>query len=91
MTIDRAIEILDPEHREVYESIDPVNEACVMGQKALRRLKPLCPKEEEVVYYGDPNEKMIVNICPACKQRIPQKPAFCPNCGQALLWKAEEQ
>lgn len=31
MTIDRAIEILDPEHREHYESIDPVNEACRMG------------------------------------------------------------
>ena len=28
MTIDRAIEILNPEHREHYESIDPVNEAC---------------------------------------------------------------
>lgn len=28
MKIDRAIEILNPEHREHYESIDPVNEAC---------------------------------------------------------------
>lgn len=35
MTIDRAIEILDPEHREQYESIDPVNEACRMGMEAL--------------------------------------------------------
>lgn len=26
MTIDRAIEILNPEHLEHYESIDPVNE-----------------------------------------------------------------
>ena len=37
MTIDRAIEILDPEHREHYESIDPVNEACRMGMEALKR------------------------------------------------------
>lgn len=37
MTIDRAIEILDPEHREQYESIDPVNEACRMGMEALER------------------------------------------------------
>lgn len=35
MTIDRAIEILNPEHREHYESIDPVNEACRMGMEAL--------------------------------------------------------
>lgn len=39
MTIDRAIEILDPEHREHYESIDPVNEACRMGMEALERTR----------------------------------------------------
>lgn len=39
MTIDRAIEILDPEHREHYESIDPVNEACRMGMEALKRTR----------------------------------------------------
>lgn len=31
MTIDRAIEILDPEHRENYDGMDEVNEACRMG------------------------------------------------------------
>ena len=36
MTIDRACEILDSEHREHYESIDPVNEACRMAINALR-------------------------------------------------------
>lgn len=36
MTIDRACEILDPEHREHYESIEPVNEACRMGIAAMR-------------------------------------------------------
>ena len=39
MTIDRAIEILDPGHREHYESIDPVNEACRMGMEALERTR----------------------------------------------------
>lgn len=39
MTIDRAIEILDPEHREHYESIDPVMEACRMGMEALERTR----------------------------------------------------
>lgn len=39
MTIDRAIEILDPEHQEHYESIDPVIEACRMGMEALERTR----------------------------------------------------
>lgn len=36
MTIERAMEILDPEHREQYESVGPVNEACRMGMDALK-------------------------------------------------------
>lgn len=39
MTLDRAIEILDPEHRERYASIDPVNEACRMGMEALQKIR----------------------------------------------------
>ena len=39
MKIERAIEILNPEHREHYESIDPVNEACRMGMEALERTR----------------------------------------------------
>ena len=41
MTFDRAIEILDPEHREHYESLDPVNEACRMGMEALKFVRDL--------------------------------------------------
>lgn len=37
MTIERAIEILNPEHREHYDSIETVNEACVIGVNALRK------------------------------------------------------
>ena len=37
MTIERAIEILNPEHREHYDSLEPVNEACRMGMEALER------------------------------------------------------
>lgn len=37
MTIERAIEILDPEHRENYDGMDEVNEACRMGMEALKR------------------------------------------------------
>lgn len=39
MTIDRAIEILDPEHRECYDGMDEVNEACRMGMEALERAR----------------------------------------------------
>lgn len=37
MTIDRAIEILNPDHRECYGNIEEVNEACRMGMEALER------------------------------------------------------
>lgn len=39
MTIDRAIEILNPEHREHYDGMDEVNEACRMGMEALERIR----------------------------------------------------
>ena len=45
MENERAIEILDPEHREAYESLEPVNEACRMGVEALRRRVPESPYE----------------------------------------------
>lgn len=35
MTVECAIEILNPEHREHYNSIDPVIEACRMGMESL--------------------------------------------------------
>ena len=37
MTTERAIEILNPEHREHYESMEPVNEACRMAISALEK------------------------------------------------------
>ena len=39
MTIDRAIEILNPEHREHYDGMDEINEACRMGMEALERTR----------------------------------------------------
>ena len=35
MENERAIEILDPEHREAYESLEPVNEACRIGAECV--------------------------------------------------------
>lgn len=69
MTFDRAIEILDPEHREHYDSIEVVNEACRMGMNALKRRKPTKP-----INNWD---------CPNC--HIPVIGYnFYPNCGQAI-------
>ena len=41
MTDERAMEILDPDHREHYESIEPINEACRIGIAAIKRAKEL--------------------------------------------------
>ena len=43
MTIDRAIEILNPTHREHYDGLDEVNEACRMGMEALERGRNAVP------------------------------------------------
>lgn len=40
---ERAAEILDPNHREHYDSIEPVNEACRMGRAAILRSIPRSP------------------------------------------------
>lgn len=47
MKIERAIEILNPEHREHYDSIETVNEACRMGMEALKRTRWI-PVEERL-------------------------------------------
>lgn len=58
MTIDRAIEILNPEHREAYNGLDEVNEACRMGMEALERTRWIpcserLPKDFENVLIWD--------------------------------------
>lgn len=56
MTIDRAIEILDPEHRENYDGMDEVNEACRMGMDALERTRWI-PCSERL-----PEDLVLVNV-----------------------------
>ena len=70
MTIDRAIEILNPEHREHYDGMDEVNEACRMGMEALERERnavPVvrcrdCASFEEIGKYPD-NEGTPFGYC----------------------------
>lgn len=40
MTYERAAEILDPDHRENYDSLETVKEACRMGMDALKKQIP---------------------------------------------------
>lgn len=82
MTYERAAEILDPEHRENYDSIETVKRACRIGMDALKKQIPEkvdlwqnsqfgnCPRCHEVVYM------------PALLKRV-----YCFKCGQALNWE----
>ena len=76
MTIDRAIEILDPEHREHYDGMDEVNEACRMGMEALERTKWI-PCSERPPEELEPVNVVWVNHNPAPYYRytkdVPQK------------------
>lgn len=71
MTIDRAIEILDPEHREHYDGMAEVNEACRMGMEALERTRwiPCSERMPEmndnyicVCRYGDNNKNYVSTL-----------------------------
>ena len=83
MEIARAREILDPEHREPYESLEPINEACRMGVEALRRRVPESPYHD-----GDAG----VMACPSCgsgeylHHEDGHRCRFCGQCGQAIDW-----
>lgn len=81
MTDERAIEILDPGHREHYDGLDEVNEACRLGMDALREhIKRnrgcwLCTID------GVPAKKLVLaetcgdaNFCPICGRKLPQQP-----------------
>lgn len=85
MTNERAIEILNPEHREDYKSIEPIEEACRMGMKALEKQTPRKPIEQ-----GDG----INYNCPVCGRYIGYIDAmawemtkYCPWCGQMIDWR----
>lgn len=76
MTIDRAIEILNPEHREHYDGLDEVNEACRMGMEALERTRWI-PCSERLPEELEPVNVVWVNHNPMPYYRymkdVPQK------------------
>ena len=83
MTIERAMEILNPEHREHYESIEIVEEACRMGMNALKTSAPM-----KVVV----DEQTGRCACPSCgepnflENDHDTLNNFCGCCGQAIDW-----
>ena len=95
MTNERAIEILDPEHREHYKSIEPIKTACRMGMDALQKQMPKNPIMEGT-HYACFEEF----FCPSCKKRIISRldgnwiagrlQKYCDECGQALDWEKSE-
>lgn len=86
MNVKRAIEILNPEHRERYESIEPVNEACRMGMQALERQIPRKP------VFGKSYADCDLYDCPACGviELLMHGDNYCAMCGQAIDWSAED-
>ena len=52
ITVERAIEILNPNHREHYESLEEVKEACRMGMESIKR-------EKEFIHCKDCRHMML--------------------------------
>lgn len=59
MTPERAIEILDPNHKEKYDSLETVNEACRIGMNAIRKIQNIKKAlEDKIKSYEDIIEKL---------------------------------
>ena len=86
MPYERAAEILDQKHRESYESLAIVEEACQMGRDALLLRIPRSP-------YPDGDESILA--CPNCGSGEylhnidTARNVFCGQCGQAIKWEDE--
>jgi ribosomal protein S27AE len=84
MSVERAAGILDPRHRERYENLAAVEDACSMGRDALLLRIPRSP-------YPD-GDKSILS-CPNCgsgeylHNQDEAENTFCGQCGQAILWE----
>ena len=96
MTLERAAEILDPNHREHYDSIETVNEACEIGRQAIFKQIKERPYYEADGY--DENGELIYDMakCPVCGHEFEYNindwgSDYCPDCGQALNWNNTEE
>ena len=98
MKIERAIEILDPEHRERYEDLEEVNEACRMGMEVLQMLRDGKMVEfgnwvgEEYDGFADGNPVYETWRCTVCGDSVrnsgePPAYRYCPFCGAVMTKK----
>lgn len=94
MTVQKAIEILNPDADVVWKAYDSkdmerCNEACRVACVALEKQIP-----KKLDYEGDgydENGNLIYDtfICPNCGKHYEvdyEEYDFCPECGQALDW-----
>jgi len=83
MEIERAIEILDPEHREQYDSLATVQEACRMGMEALKKQRPV-----PFVRKGKKDHDLLEYfLCGKCGMMLGGKSeGWCSYCGQKVKW-----
>lgn len=105
ITIERAIDILDPAHKERYcdlpDGMEQIAEACWMGMKALEKQVP----KKVVVRMKAVSMHTYYNwyYCPNCTaclytdldresvKKIETKNfLYCYRCGQALDWREYE-
>lgn len=96
MTVERAIEILNPDAAVVWKAYDGkdmerCDEACRMACVALNKQIPKKPIEKEVAGVSMNGFSMIgykyKGQCPKCKLIVSQFLGnYCHHCGQALDW-----
>lgn len=98
ITTERAVEILDPTHREQYsdlpDGMEQINEACRMGMEALKKRRPRKPVFNETRFrhrgrlIGECTTLEAAYNCPSCNTTLWKldENAYCSSCGQALDW-----
>lgn len=93
MKIERAIEILDPEHREHYDGLEEVNEARRMGMEALKMMQRGQIVRPVIRARWEFNYDSGYYYCSNCKAVSPREdqdseycdcPAFCHRCGAEM-------
>lgn len=95
MTIERAIEILDPDIREDFyiqlDGLKQIETAMRMGMEALKKQQPMKPKEfaftkEIEICRVLHHENVVLYKCGHCDAVISCHSKYCSDCGQALDW-----
>ena len=86
MTIERAIEILDPTHKERYDKLETVEKACWIGMNALKRMQSKKVKNQAT--FNKMYARDMLGICPECGAELEfdAHTKFCGYCGQRVEW-----